>query len=141
MPVQRIEQAIPEQGAVGESGHIVNECDAADLVFGAALAAQCRGKLAHLMGMKRLLKIEQLAGGRHTPGDFLRIDIRVGGGDDNVEQRVQGPQLRCGPCAIGSGRHAHVEERYCKGTTVAQRLFGAAHGRFGTRQKFSSKLS
>ena len=90
------------------------------------------GELPDFVRMKRLLQVGQLVLRRRHAADLARIDVRVGGADDDLDRRVQLADLGRGPRPVGSGRHAHVEEHDRERLVARQALLDRRHRRLRT---------
>ena len=118
--LHRLLQAVEEAGAVRQPGESVLLRQFRDAAIGArALFAECQRQLPHFVGMKRLLQVEELVGRRDSLADVGWVHVGVGGADDDLHLLVDLADPLCCPDAVGTGRHAHVEE--CHGERVAPR--------------------
>ena len=113
----RLLEAVEEAGAVRQPCESVLLRQFGDAAIGARpLFAQCQRQLPYFVGMKRLLQVEELVGRRDSPADVGRVHVGVGGADDDLHLLVDLADLLCRPDAVGTGRHAHVEECHGEGS-------------------------
>ena len=95
-----------------------------------ALFTECQRQLAHFVGMKRLLQVEQLVGRRDSCADIGWVHVGVGSADDDLHLLVNLADPLCCPDAVGTGRHAHVEERHGKRALPGAGFTNRGYGRF-----------
>jgi hypothetical protein len=92
------------------------------------LAGERNRHLADFMRVEGLLQIGELLFRGHHCADVARIDVRIGGANDDFNGGVEFPDPRRGPDAVGAGRHPHVQKRHRERIVRGQRL---AYGRDG----------
>ncbi len=92
------------------------------------LLAERQRHLPDFVRMKGLLQVEQLVLGRNPAADFQRIDVRIGGADDDLDLRVDLADSARRPGSVWTGWHAHVEKDDGERTP---RATGLAHGSDG----------
>jgi hypothetical protein len=111
-----------------------------DAVFGAPLARQRNRHLPDLVRMKRLLQIREFLLGRHHAADLARIDVRIGGADDDLDGRIQLANARRGPYPVRARRHAHVEKGHGEGLVGGDGLAHRRDRRFGAGAEHGAKV-
>ena len=128
----RLVESLQEARAIRQAGQAVDFREFLDATVGVrALLAEREGHLADLVRMKRLLQVEELVGGRHATAEFRRIDVRVGGADDDLDLRIDLADALGGPRTVRPRGHAHVEERDGEGPSGGSRLAHGRHRSFG----------
>ena len=120
--LQRAHQPVMRLLAIGQTGQRIEVCEPDDASLGAPLAAQGNGHLPHFMRMKGLLQVRELVFGGHQPADITGIRVGVGRADDDLDRRIQLPDLRGRPHPVRARRHAHVEEHDGERLVARQRL-------------------
>ncbi len=122
---ERARQSIARLLAIRQSRERIEIRELHDAMFGAPFARQRDGHLANFVRMKRLLQVRELLLGRHDGAHVARIDVGIRGAQDDFNGGIHFANARGSPHAIGSRRHAHVEERHRKRIVRRNRL---AHG-------------
>ncbi len=97
---------------------------------GMPFAAQGRGQLATLHGMKRFLEKEDAVCRRDLAAEIFRILAHGAGHDDDIDVRIDlADQLR-GPDAVNPRRHANIEEHDRERAACIDRFLHGGYGRF-----------
>ena len=78
-----------ERTSIRQAGQAIVVRQLPESILHAPLATtQCQRQLPHFVGMKRLLQVEELVGGRDSPADVGRVHVGVGGADDDLHLLV-----------------------------------------------------
>jgi len=99
--LQRAHQPVMRLLAIGQTGQRIEVCEPDDASLGAPLAPRL-WSLPHFMRMKGLLQVRELVfGGTNRRYHWIRVGI--GRADDNLDRRIQLPDVRGRPHPVRAG--------------------------------------